>query len=200
MPQFAHLGEQPVFQSTPSARRATRCRRARRRCFSNFNPRPPRGERQFSFCFSPSVGVISIHALREEGDSWSDRQMRCPKRFQSTPSARRATLCKLGGFLRGIISIHALREESDGALQKPHTRTADFNPRPPRGGRRLCSRCETLRLWISIHALREEGDQNTTLNKAGTADFNPRPPRGGRQQKQRKNPPLLFHYTRLCTI
>ena len=31
-------------------------------------------------------------------------------------------------------------------------------------------------------------------------NFNPRPPRGGRQQKQRKNPPRLFHYTHLCTI
>ena len=58
--------------------------------------------------------VISIHALREEGDM---QQGFCATQntiFLSTPSARRATV--LAGFvdLSGyVISIHALREEGD---------------------------------------------------------------------------------------
>ena len=56
---------------------------------------------------------ISIHALREEGDSYVARQRWLSGSFLSTPSARRATLCQLGyrDLLR--ISIHALREEGD---------------------------------------------------------------------------------------
>ena len=79
-----------VFLSTPSARRATT---TRKKCFGyklNFYPRPPRGGR---LCHAWSHGVaigISIHALREEGDS--SRQQRCR---------------------RDRISIHALREEGD---------------------------------------------------------------------------------------
>ena len=80
---------------------------------------------------------ISIHALREEGDCGISVSLTIRSRtFQSTPSARRATL--LGLTPDGIfgISIHALREEGDyGQAQ-----------------------CSELRL-ISIHALREEGDQ-----------------------------------------
>ena len=34
----------------------------------DFYPRPPRGGRRLSFVFVPSAIVISIHALREEGD------------------------------------------------------------------------------------------------------------------------------------
>ena len=56
---------------------------------------------------------ISIHALREEGDTnfsdriWSDKQ------FLSTPSARRATVRSAIIAERYFISIHALREEGD---------------------------------------------------------------------------------------
>ena len=58
--------------------------------------------------------------------------------FQSTPSARRATVqdIETGEVIQ--ISIHALREEGD--LRGGHHRSAghgNFNPRPPRGGR-LC--------------------------------------------------------------
>ena len=35
--------------------------------------------------------TISIHALREEGDYSSNRNSCCPSKFLSTPSARRAT-------------------------------------------------------------------------------------------------------------
>ena len=88
------------FLSTPSARRAT----GRACCFqpvSNyFYPRPPRGGRlnpQIGFCID---GKISIHALREEGDSQQMAGRECIARFLSTPSARRATLYSVPGLYK----------------------------------------------------------------------------------------------------
>ena len=125
--------------------------------------------------------MISIHALREEGDIWK-------------------ALCWSRPIL---ISIHALREEGDlpkkcRALPPPY-----FYPRPPRGGR-LCGlrgraaagrisihalreegdsgyRLALNRLLISIHALREEGDPDALQTVVQRDDFYPRPPRGGRR-------------------
>ena len=101
---------------------------------------------------------ISIHALREEGDEQMIRQLDQlldfyprpprggrrangarggrPRKFLSTPSARRATFHGAGPHGRGDISIHALREEGDCISSQ------------------YGSMCST----ISIHALREEGD------------------------------------------
>ena len=62
------IGRQNVFQSTPSARRATG------RLFQDFRGR-----------------YISIHALREEGDAAAVVVLLTQRVFQSTPSARRAT-------------------------------------------------------------------------------------------------------------
>ena len=58
-------------------------------------------------------GVISIHALREEGDPSGVRMAVWCWIFLSTPSARRATLRFHKGRLSSLISIHALREEGD---------------------------------------------------------------------------------------
>ena len=81
--------------------------------------------------------MISIHALREEGNLGLRYEGDNAKVFLSTPSARRATLV-YGRQRRGkLISIHALREEGD----------------------RFHRRGQPLRRPISIHALREEGDQ-----------------------------------------
>ena len=102
--------------------------------------------------------AISIHALREEGDDW----------YCARPD-------------RQAISIHALREEGDICslgydqlaqifLSTPSARRATpahllglsapvhFYPRPPRGGRQHRHLWRYRRLSISIHALREEGD------------------------------------------
>ena len=150
------------FLSTPSARRATTSASSAESNRTYFYPRPPRGGRPLAsasnncfgiFLSTPSArratlggcdGVyyhaISIHALREEGDTRS--------RWSS-----------------GIrpISIHALREEGDEPfivqitasslfLSTPSARRATkpphawmrqwhhFYPRPPRGGRPLESR------------------------------------------------------------
>ena len=61
----------------------------------------------------PGDRQISIHALREESDLDDVVDHVYKFKFQSTPSARRAT--PADGLLhpRRPISIHALREESD---------------------------------------------------------------------------------------
>ena len=79
--------------------------------------------------------LISIHALREEGDKWA---------------------CT--GYDRTTISIHALREEGDATNLSSKNKSLDFYPRPPRGGRRNSKSAYERLVDISIHALREEGD------------------------------------------
>ena len=79
--------------------------------------------------------IISIHALREEGDNKLTPEECQKQKFLSTPSARRATAFK--GCSRKLqdISIHALREEGDALLRGKVAVTENFYPRPPRGGR-----------------------------------------------------------------
>ena len=170
--------------------------------FWNFYPRPPRGGRQDGgdylltgklFLSTPSARratvvvderdlreVISIHALREEGDVFplrfssvihdfyprpprGGRQHRLrhifrPVEFLSTPSARRATRDFHRASSFRSISIHALREEGDPrSIMRLQVRY-NFYPRPPRGGR---------------HAI--------AAPKGQVQNFYPRPPRGGRQ-------------------
>ena len=56
---------------------------------------------------------ISIHALREEGDPSCATSCRHGTIFLSTPSARRATGRAVKRMIDRCISIHALREEGD---------------------------------------------------------------------------------------
>ena len=79
--------------------------------------------------------MISIHALREESDEPLSPGRYTARKFQSTPSARRATAAIKVGLKHKDISIHALREESDQAPNIVLTQ-----------------------ILISIHALREESD------------------------------------------
>ena len=123
------------FLSTPSARRATDRYVPQVNPPRDFYPRPPRGGRRppsvrpkflIEFLSTPSarratgpvrVGdlsdIISIHALREEGDLQTQALSEVPRGFLSTPSARRATT----------------------GLQLCDRAADDFYPRPPRGGR-----------------------------------------------------------------
>ena len=80
-----------IFLSTPSARRATIC-----------------------VCINILIGcLISIHALREEGDVALIKMPQKLISFLSTPSARRATAWLSDPVSFFVISIHALREEGD---------------------------------------------------------------------------------------
>ena len=57
------------FLSTPSARRATFVTSALNTASSDFYPRPPRGGRPRVVLIINQLIIISIHALREEGDT-----------------------------------------------------------------------------------------------------------------------------------
>mgnify|MGYP006887357190 FL=1 len=108
-----------------------------------FYPRPPRGGRHGQPLQIVECDLISIHALREEGDLSGFSRVyllsyfypRPPRGgrllyeadltirwlFLSTPSARRATVPDVEELVIPDISIHALREEGDptsGGLQK----------------------------------------------------------------------------------
>ena len=132
-----------VFLSTPSARRATILILRVRLFFFYFYPRPPRGGRPGVGAAEAAKILISIHALREEGDEAFSPSGFGSQKFLSTPSARRATLARVAHcfawlflstpsarratqvrfvvLVRNRISIHALREEGDssGNIRKP---------------------------------------------------------------------------------
>ena len=138
-----------IFLSTPSARRATQFGPLFLPNGKNFYPRPPRGGRRTTKKPAVTVSMISIHALREEGDVRVILLWTSTPRFLSTPSARRATSYRRRG--RGVIH--------------------DFYPRPPRGGRRLHHVLRNVPQDISIHALREEGDKSTSFSSCSSLEF-----------------------------
>ena len=149
---------------------------------------------------------ISIHALREESDTWerwktltkhyfNPRPPRGERRYGLRYIPRRKPISihalreesdprlPISLYLSMVISIHALREESDNTFPTPGRKPPNFNPRPPRGERLLHDRRQRERRPISIHALREEGDPDPCGRFRGQPDFNPRPPRGGRRTR-----------------
>ena len=100
------------FLSTPSARRATLQNAQILGPFDYFYPRPPRGGRPASRDVQARYLVISIHALREEGD--------LPMRayamiWQISIHALReeGDVFRDSSTITKHISIHALREEGD---------------------------------------------------------------------------------------
>ena len=125
------------FLSTPSARRATGLMLLSKKSLLHFYPRPPRGGRHRPAQKAPDRPGISIHALREEGDTPRPAKSSSAAQFLSTPSARRATEDHHDVLLQLVISIHALREEGDFLRIHSHTVMIYFYPRPPRGGRRI---------------------------------------------------------------
>ena len=80
-----------TFLSTPSARRATEIFPTRPVFSVYFDPRPPRGGRPQCGGGGARKSLISIHALREEGDFEVGKTDIILYKFLSTPSARRAT-------------------------------------------------------------------------------------------------------------
>ena len=168
---------------------------------ADFNPRPPRGGRPDRRRTLPHDLGISIHALREEGDEFDVDEESYKAIFQSTPSARRAT--------DRVRRVAAYRQHFNPRPPRGGRRTRNagpssssfyFNPRPPRGGRPTepTAVSASLKFQSTPSARRATGRPCSTTSIPRY--FNPRPPRGGRQQKRRKNPPRLFHYTHLCTI
>ena len=101
------------FLSTPSARRATRAGAPTPQPARGFYPRPPRGGRHFETTGLNCDADVSIHALREEGDSSRNGRRRTGVSFYPRPprGGRRKRLTHLMHAV--IVSIHALREEGD---------------------------------------------------------------------------------------
>ena len=213
------------FLSTPSARRATWA--VRRSCCSHrdfyprpprggrprsrsskttehyFYPRPPRGGRRLAGCFVCCLSAISIHALREEGDTEPVRRSDHRGRFLSTPSARRATFRSLRpSLLAGLflstpsarrathrppqgdqddgISIHALREEGDRRRWSGRAPWSNFYPRPPRGGRRSLAFTHGIRTEFLSTPSARRATASAPSGWTVLHNFYPRPPRGGR--------------------
>ena len=175
------LAPSRTFQSTPSARRATNpsAQKARRSMY--FNPRPPRGERPTDYSKAVKEAMISIHALREEGDRGLC-SMQSPRRYFNPrpprgerPAASSASAAKTSISIHALreegdfcvvdhlhcvlqISIHALREEGDRLTPYLPRHKAKFQSTP---SARRATQCHPYRRHstpISIHALREEGD------------------------------------------
>ena len=124
------------FLSTPSARRATYRANHRARGKGNFYPRPPRGGRLAPKVFNPSAVIISIHALREEGDSTVQGVQRTGNHFYPRPPRGGRRVARGKSRPASPISIHALREEGDSSAPRAVDWERNFYPRPPRGGRR----------------------------------------------------------------
>ena len=178
---------------------------------SYFYPRPPRGGRPFLiasrmrssvFLSTPSarrataplilIGgniMISIHALREEGDHWPTSRSRPSMNFYPRPprGGRHSFAICLSSFAyfyprpprggRRVSNTYIVMTER--FLSTPSARRAtaagstgtsastNFYPRPPRGGRLSRGIKEMLLDTISIHALREEGDTGADLRLLG---------------------------------
>ena len=155
-----------LFQSTPSARRATG---TGRRIDDHW--------------------LVSIHALRTEGDHGGISDVPQVQRFNPRPPhggrPRRPDIPWLLHRCFNPRPPHGGRPWPASSA----TRTRSFNPRPPHGGRRHYQHVLVKQRDVSIHALRTEGDRSPRPGPAKPARFNPRPPHGGR-------PPTVAHDAR----
>ena len=155
-PPCRYACPKPVFLSTPSARRATEvCGADRRICEISIHALREEGDSPPGA--HPASMQISIHALREEGDAGATPSPSRSFSFLSTPSARRAT--RVGLTCKFIAQF----------LSTPSARRAT-----------LVQQAVNTAMNISIHALREEGDLHRHTGEPAGSDFYPRPPRGGR--------------------
>ena len=155
----------------------------------NFYPRPPRGGRPADQIAVPPDILISIHALREEGDNpffylllviWNfyPRPPRGGRRalrheilrvyrFLSTPSARRATQDIMLGLSTMLIFL-----STPSARRATGDHFADIQQivlflSTPSARRATLDRFGVVQgQVISIHALREEGDLTRHKDKA----------------------------------
>ena len=172
MPSPIHFYPRPPRGGRQRAARATTS-------ITYFYPRPPRGGRLPTHPQASPASMISIHALREEGDSaWTKTnsmpcnfyprpprggrlarfEFTCPAcKFLSTPSARRAT--------DGDISHYAVIEFLSTPSARRATSNNSFSIRfflflstPSARRATIDQQAEIDSYLISIHALREEGD------------------------------------------
>ena len=169
---------------------------------TNFYPRPPRGGRHYGieakrpfvgFLSTPSarratedlveagrISQISIHALREEGDTESFSGALANLYFYPRPPRGGRPVAEGHQIVDRVISIHALREEGDAIKAAYPDAFVRFLSTPSARRATNCNNFAVASSKISIHALREEGDQHHIGVTVPRMDFYPRPPRGGR--------------------
>ena len=168
------------FLSTPSARRATILGRGLRFWSGDFYPRPPRGGRPFHGGSNNAQGLISIHALREEGDDWGSSRRPAGRDFYPRPprGGRRLTCWSCA-----LLTYFYPRPPRGGRLPSTYTDYLNLIFLSTPSARRATSQTAAMKYntSISIHALREEGDWRTPRPVKALRYFYPRPPRGGRQ-------------------
>ena len=119
MPDKATV-EAAIFLSTPSARRATEYLYRSYHTLGGFLSTPSARRATRAFGAIPDEIVISIHALREEGDEMLPFLEPVATNFYPRPprGGRPCWLYRM--FHRYLISIHALREEGDISRPAPH--------------------------------------------------------------------------------
>ena len=147
-----------LFLSTPSARRATDRMPLRSKTYLiSIHALREEGDSLFSST-STQTGRISIHALREEGDL--------------DPSQS----------LRGVrISIHALREEGDlPEKDRQAVRSISIHALREEGDIRCSWSSSVSRLFLSTPSARRATPKSRSRSLT-TFYFYPRPPRGGRR-------------------
>ena len=177
------------FLSTPSGWRATIYSCSYACTQNNFYPRPPGGGRPLLRYNNNLRIIISIHALRVEGDFVLSNSICCNRisihalRVEGDLFRCEAVRSRLqnfyprppgGGRQPGVFSFSATVK----FLSTPSGWRAtiyscsyactqnNFYPRPPGGGRPLLRYNNNLRIIISIHALRVEGDIVGTFDEA----------------------------------
>ena len=169
----------------------------------NFYPRPPRGGRPWprsgsrwtsAFLSTPSARratrssavvdgqrAISIHALREEGDTRTRSSSWSITNFYPRPP-RGGRLATLKVVFKAIdISIHALREEGDPGCVCCGRALLLFlsTPSARRATRDFGLAVVTTSQFLSTPSARRATDEQTYVYQV-LHDFYPRPPRGGR--------------------
>ena len=129
--------------------------------------------------------LISIHALREEGDQVQGALDREPEKFLSTPSARRATLRSVRQDVRNDISIHALREEGDLLWEHFENLMGQFLSTPSaRRATTAAFSMTTMSRFLSTPSARR-ATRRSARGWSACINFYPRPPRGGRREDVR---------------
>ena len=170
-----------------------------------FNPRPPWGGRRGLFLLSFEFYVISIHALRGEGDAFFKVYAKAAHDFNPRPpwGGRPSTHSPLSVRLP-----HFNPRPPWGGRRRntspPHTRNY-FNPRPPWGGRHglasfigqagifqstpsvgraTCSAvpCKLYQLAFQSTPSVGRATKRCCRYSEKSTNFNPRPPWGGRRR------------------
>ena len=133
-------------------------------------------------CGGHIIFGISIHALRVEGDFCLSFQIVFVIIFLSTPSGWRATSEHQGtvDFVKLFLSTPSGWRATQ--LQSPNNLIHDISIHALRVEGDLGTAMEKVNIKaISIHALRVEGDSRSSPITRSTRDFYPRPPGGGRR-------------------